>query len=454
MSLKLKIRKSILILAIVIMSVPQSQILALETETDIPLPGGFGEQTNEDLNLIYGGNYYAPLGEGFGSCDFGYTGVIGEGASAVWSYLRAQNFSEEQTAGIMGNLMWESANMWQDAVNASSGATGIAQWLGVRLTRLEEYAAARGSDVMNLQIQLDFLMFELTGESPTPEIAELVSGVEGGGYENLAYRDMLTRNTIDEAAGSWAMLFERYTEAINYRQDTAAVVGNNPDQQIPPPPGFEDDFIFAFNTAPTGGEGTGGGTRIDFARQLYQEFTGTFATSALCGESGEVIVGDTSHIPCEAGTLVDDMAEGYAGGELYTIRTCNVQGIVVNSQISGEIDALINAARSVVGEFGGWGYRTMARQIELRRQESRLCGDDELPITEDEVFNAPSSSCSPPTARPGYSNHQMGLAIDFHVNGAVIRSGSALFNWLVDNAESYGMFNLPSETWHWSIDGG
>ena len=50
--------------------------------------------------------------------------------------------------------------------------------------------------------------------------------------------------------------------------------------------------------------------------------------------------------------------------------------------------------------------------------------------------------------------HERGLAIDFTYNGRIIgsRSGPA-WSWLSANAASYGLYNLPSEPWHWSTTG-
>ena len=44
-------------------------------------------------------------------------------------------------------------------------------------------------------------------------------------------------------------------------------------------------------------------------------------------------------------------------------------------------------------------------------------------------------------------------AIDFHIDGRVITRDSEVFQWLSDNAADFGLFNLPSEAWHWSVDG-
>ncbi|MGI9596067.1 MAG: M15 family metallopeptidase [Acidimicrobiales bacterium] len=66
----------------------------------------------------------------------------------------------------------------------------------------------------------------------------------------------------------------------------------------------------------------------------------------------------------------------------------------------------------------------------------------------------PSSQCRPPTARPGRSQHERGLAIDFTYNGGSISTRSNKgFKWLNANAATYGLKNLASEPWHWSTTG-
>ena len=62
------------------------------------------------------------------------------------------------------------------------------------------------------------------------------------------------------------------------------------------------------------------------------------------------------------------------------------------------------------------------------------------------------------TARPGSSMHERGLAIDFYRRlsggGAGEIAGTRAFRWLSRNAKTYGLYNLPSEPWHWSTTGG
>ncbi len=123
-----------------------------------------------------------------------------------------------------------------------------------------------------------------------------------------------------------------------------------------------------------------------------------------------------------------------------------VQGIRVHIEIADDIDHLLTAARADGLELDGYGYRTNDQQIELRK---RHCG-----TTDFDIFEKRASECSPPTARPGSSRHERGRAIDFRYNGRTIKSrDSEAFVWLAENAIQFGLENLPSEPWHWSVDG-
>jgi hypothetical protein len=50
--------------------------------------------------------------------------------------------------------------------------------------------------------------------------------------------------------------------------------------------------------------------------------------------------------------------------------------------------------------------------------------------------------------------HELGLAIDFTCDGGgSVSQGTSCWDWLAANANSYGLYNLPSEAWHWSTNG-
>lgn len=121
-------------------------------------------------------------------------------------------------------------------------------------------------------------------------------------------------------------------------------------------------------------------------------------------------------------------------------------GIWVHASIADNIRRLLADAAAAGVPLAGGGYRDPAGQIAVRRNN---CGTSDYAI-----YQMPASSCRPPTARPGTSMHESGLAIDFTYNGRIIgsRSGPA-WEWLSSNAASYGLYNLPSEPWHWSTNG-
>ena len=123
----------------------------------------------------------------------------------------------------------------------------------------------------------------------------------------------------------------------------------------------------------------------------------------------------------------------------------SVRGIRVDSSIAGNLERLLAAAEAAGVSLSGGGYRDPSGQIAVRRSN---CGTSNYAI-----YQMPASSCRPPTARPGSSMHERGLAIDFTQGGRTLSRGSAGFAWMKGNAAAYGFYNLPSEPWHWSTNG-
>lgn len=114
------------------------------------------------------------------------------------------------------------------------------------------------------------------------------------------------------------------------------------------------------------------------------------------------------------------------------------EGFWVHSSVQGQVAQMIRDARAAGVTLSGYSYRSPQRTAELRVING--CPD---------VYNASPSRCRIPTARPGTSMHERGLAIDFRS----CWRGSACFTWLSNNASKYGYKNLPSESWHWSTNG-
>ncbi|MBM2614527.1 M15 family metallopeptidase [Actinoplanes sp. LDG1-06] len=123
--------------------------------------------------------------------------------------------------------------------------------------------------------------------------------------------------------------------------------------------------------------------------------------------------------------------------------TVQVYGITVHRSVAYAFKRMLDDARANGVVLSGGGFRTKERQIQLRK--SNGCPD---------VWTAPSSSCRVPTAIPGRSLHELGMAIDISQNGKTLSRNTTGFKWLQAHASAYGFINLPSEPWHWSITGG
>jgi zinc D-Ala-D-Ala carboxypeptidase len=123
--------------------------------------------------------------------------------------------------------------------------------------------------------------------------------------------------------------------------------------------------------------------------------------------------------------------------------TTIVYGTTVHRNVAYPYKRMIDEAKKAGISISGGGFRTKQRQIELRKING--CPD---------VWTAPASSCRVPTAIPGRSLHEIGMAVDITSGGTALTSKSRAFKWLQAHADEYGFVNLPSEPWHWSITGG
>ena len=126
------------------------------------------------------------------------------------------------------------------------------------------------------------------------------------------------------------------------------------------------------------------------------------------------------------------------------IRLVHVEGIgLTNDSWSPQVRAMLAAAAADGVTLTGHSYRDSASQIALRRAH---CG-----TTSYAIYEMPADRCRPPTAKPGTSLHEQGLAIDFNNCSTAV---SACHRWLAAHALGYGLRPLSSEPWHWSANGG
>jgi hypothetical protein len=109
--------------------------------------------------------------------------------------------------------------------------------------------------------------------------------------------------------------------------------------------------------------------------------------------------------------------------------------------IAAGLAGLLEAGRVSGVPLCGQGYRDIGVQIALRRQN---CGP-----SDDQIWREPAAACRPPTAIPGTSRHEQGLAVDLTTPNPLG------YFWLAANAPRFGLHPLAdgSEPWHISIDG-
>lgn len=196
--------------------------------------------------------------------------------------------------------------------------------------------------------------------------------------------------------------------------------------------------------------------------------------SPKCGSSASntAIVGDifwpSTTVPCVSGTV--DLGTGYKAysqGSEIAVRLCAVPGfkssseestpgspyyisgsngnVIVNSRVSGAVLAMFNKAKSQgVTLSATSSFRTMDHQMQLCNANA----------------GCRSGTSYAMVAKPGFSLHQLSVAIDF--NGPTAKNkdatctsyratdyNSSVWVWLKNNASAYGYRQYAAESWHW-----
>ena len=95
-------------------------------------------------------------------CPEGSTSVSNNVVLALDFFISKADYTKEQAAGIVAGLMGESrTNLDPNSVNPTSGAYGVAQWLGIRLVNLKEFADTKKKPYSEFNIQLEFIALEM-----------------------------------------------------------------------------------------------------------------------------------------------------------------------------------------------------------------------------------------------------------------------------------------------------
>jgi peptidoglycan hydrolase-like protein with peptidoglycan-binding domain len=121
---------------------------------------------------------------------------------------------------------------------------------------------------------------------------------------------------------------------------------------------------------------------------------------------------------------------GYVNG---VARQITLSPIVGGKEMRSDAAAAFNRMHAAARAAGinitvNSGFRSMEQQRALYR--AYLNGTGNL------------------AAKPGFSNHQGGIAVDMNVGG----TGTSTYRWLAANAKNFGFVRtVPSEPWHWEF---
>jgi hypothetical protein len=252
---------------------------------------------------------------------------------------------------------------------------------------------------------------------------------------------------------------------------------------VPPGGGTEHGHILFYVGPQTNGYNAASASYLSRTANLqnifYSDFRGDYriyrfiGAGASYGGPADQPIGNMSdpseNVACDPRTTDLGVHDGYTNGSKLSIRLCALpnlpssgatstpnsgfyieganQHAIVNSRVSGAFYSLVEAAKtSGINLTSNSSFRSMAQQESLW-----------------------ASNPNPTfVAKPGYSNHQLGIAIDFDIPGSTTSSSSCVtingictppndqsghYAWLTANAPSFGIHQYKNEFWHFSPTG-
>ena len=171
----------------------------------------------------------------------------------------------------------------------------------------------------------------------------------------------------------------------------------------------------------------------------------------------------------------DDLVEaGYRNGRLPADALVLIEsspGCLIEKEAAEAWLLMVSTAAADGIEFTpSWCYRNLATQKRTYRRNCPLVPVEPPAAAEEQEEDeaaepaepvAMARVCSPPTAKPGNSNHGWGRAVDITVDGRLMTCASEEFDWLQENAHLYGWVHPgwaacgepKQEAWHWEWGG-
>ena len=379
----------------------------------------------EGLQHLY--PYYVPEERSGGAAlNAAYAAPVEGDDAAEKSYNFARRRLDFNKLGsiVFGTALHSISGL--DPLLNKGGRCGIAAWEcgGERWQALLTFSRIYDLNHLELQTQLLFVNFELNGLSQAEDVR--------GAYQDV-YDDL---KTADNFLLSLGFFMQNYLGQSPYDLTAAAVTlyGYEPEEsynepEMEPPPVEPEPVPEPEPPEPP-----------EPAPPTPPPMVIDQPTDAACsaGLSGGYIA--TTNATDQEGAYLVPLAIRQLSNNDGRTTT------LVHRCLKRSVERLLadyNAQASADNRLGGWGWRSNQRQIELRRKH---CGTSHY-----DIYEKSANECSPPTARPGYSSHQDGLAVDFYCKNEIVLANNCggAFRWLECNAAAYGLLGLSSETWHW-----
>ena len=131
-------------------------------------------------------------------------------AKVLMKGLMDRGFTKIEAAAIVGNL-WAESGFDPKAVNPKSRAYGLMQWLDGRKDKLDELARDKGKSIDDVDLQLDYIAWELKGGNPyeTSQFQKAMAygdsvalKTKGFGYEVERAADWELEDSMDDRIGA------------------------------------------------------------------------------------------------------------------------------------------------------------------------------------------------------------------------------------------------------------
>ena len=199
------------------------------------------------------------------------------------------------------------------------------------------------------------------------------------------------------------------------------------------------------------------GIEAEFMPEEISGGTPTLATNT--SSYNQPVVGNTSNIPCTPGTQDLGPTTGYKSGEPYQIRLCGITELT--SQGTEDTAGYIRVNSTASKQWLDLAQQAKSDGIDLVASSSFRSNDYQKRLYS--CYITKTCNGGRLAAKPGYSNHQFGFAVDINIapgsdpSLTTCQSNPSAYpkyGWLADNAAKYGISaNVASECWHWSIGG-